>query len=117
MRKLIFIILLGLNVLSVNGQSCDDLIDFVKSESYGSTYYSYSSDAISTVTFYDVTIDYQYYHFAIVCFNNDYYGCSEYIYQVGSNTKFNYSLHYIDSAGEAFWEFIQPYRDVLGCAP
>lgn len=98
--------------------SCDDLIDYVKSNSYGTTYTSYTSTAISKVTFYNVTIDYKSYYFAIVCFKREYsYSCNEYIYQVGSNTKFNYAMAYNDSAGKAFWKYIEPYSDVLGCSP
>ena len=93
-------------------------MDMVKSKGSGSTYTSYNSDAISKVTFYNVRIDYKTYYFAIVCFKKEYsYNCTEYIYQVGSNTKFNYSMDYYNSAGKAFWEHIQPYNDNLGCAP
>jgi len=93
-------------------------MEFVKSESYGTTYTSYNSDAISKVTFYDVSVDYQTYYFAIVCFKKEYsYGCSEYIYQVASNTKMYYSMNYLNSAGKAFWEYIQPHNENLGCAP
>ena len=45
---------------------------FVKSKSYGKTYESYDSDAISKVTFYELVIDYETYYFAIVCFKNQY---------------------------------------------
>lgn len=99
------------------GQTCEEMMDFVKSESYGTTYSSYNSDAISQVTFYDITIDYQNYYFAVVCFKNGFYGCSEYIYQVSSNTKSYYSMYYLQSAGKAFWEYIHPYNENLGCAP
>jgi len=103
---------------NVEAQTCEEIMDFVKSKSYGTTYTSYNSDAISKVTFYEITIDYRTHYFAIVCFKNKYvYNCSEYIYQVGSNTKYNYSLNYLNSAGKAFWEYIQPYNKNLGCAP
>ena len=105
-------------IINANGQSCEEMMKFVKSKSYGSTYSSYNSEAISKVTFYDVMIDYKTYYFAIVCFKNKYsYDCNEYIYQVGSNTKFNYSMDYYDSAGKAFWKHIQPYNETLECAP
>jgi hypothetical protein len=95
--------------------SCADMIDLVKSKDYGVTYYSYSSDAISQVTFYDVTDDnYNTFYFAIVRFKSSY---TDYIYQVGSETKSNYSMHYNDSAGKAFWSSIEPYSDVLDCGP
>ena len=55
----------------IQAQSCDELMEFVKSESYGSTYNSPSSTAISKVTFYTTTIDYQTYYFAIVCFKKN----------------------------------------------
>lgn len=101
-----------------DGQTCDELIEYVKENGRGSSYNSsFSSDAISMVTFYDITIDYQQYYFAIVCFKRGYMGCDEYIYQVSSQTKFNYSMHYFNSAGKAFWEYIEPYNSVLGCAP
>jgi len=99
-------------------QSCDEVMEYVKSNGYGTTYSSYNSDAISKVTFYEIKVEYKTLYFAIVCFKSIYsYGCSEYIYQVGSNTKFNYSLNYINSAGKAFWEYIQPHNKNLGCAP
>lgn len=98
--------------------SCEEYMALVKSKSYGTTYTSYNSEAISKVTFYDVRIDYQTFYFAIVCFKSKYsYGCSEYIYQVASNTKMYYSINYLNSAGKAFWEYIQPYSDNLGCSP
>lgn len=101
----------------VYSQSCSELMDFVKSEDYGTTYTSYSSDAISKVTFYDVSIDYEQYYFAIVCFKRDYGGCAEYIYQVASSTKMNYSMNYLNSAGKAFWNYINPYNSNLSCGP
>lgn len=110
-----FSCLLLYSTFSFAQSSCEDLIAMVKSESYGSTYYSYNSDAISQVTFYEVSDNsYNRYYFAIVRFTNSY---KDYIYQVGSNTKFNYSLAYLDSAGQAFWEYIEPYNQNLNCAP
>lgn len=95
--------------------SCSDMIEMVQSESYGTTYYSYDSDAISQVTFHEFSDDsYNTYYFAIVKFTNSY---NEYIYQVGSRTKFNYSMDYLDSAGKAFWAHINPYNENLNCAP
>lgn len=118
MKKSI-IILLSITVsVFAYGQSCEEYMQLVKSKSYGTTYTSYNSEAISKVTFYDVSIDYQTFYFAIVCFKSKYsYGCSEYIYQVASNTKMYYSINYLNSAGKAFWEYIQPYSGTLGCAP
>lgn len=105
-----------IGTLGLNAQtSCSDIIKYVKSKSYGSTYYSYDSDAISQITFYEVSDDsYNTYYFAIVRFTSSY---TDYIYQVGSNTKFNYSMDYMDSAGKAFWKYIQPYNENLNCAP
>ncbi|WP_047245628.1 hypothetical protein [Maribacter thermophilus] len=112
------VILLGalLFAIGIKAQSsCSDLMAMVKSEGYGSTYYSYDSDAISKVTFYEVSDDsFNRYYFAIVQFTSSY---KEYIYQVGSRTKFNYSMDYMNSAGEAFWNYIQPYNENLNCAP
>lgn len=105
-------------VVNVKSQSCKELMDYVKQEGgYGTTYTSYNSDAISKVTFYEIRIEYKTYYFAIVCFKNSYYGCTEYIYQVASNTKMNYAMNYINSAGKAFWEYIQPHHDNLECSP
>lgn len=99
-----------------NKLSCSEIMNMVKSDAYGTTYYSYNSDAISKVTFYDIEIDYEVYYFAIVCFNNkNSIGCREYIYRVSSNTEANYSSHYLNSAGQAFWKYIQPYNKYLGC--
>lgn len=117
MKKLLIISLISFAFISLKGQTCDELMQSVKSESYGTTYNSYNSDAISKVTFYDIAIDYQYYYFAIVCFKGEYYGCSEYIYQVNSNTKMYYSMNYLNSPGKAFWGYIHPYNDQLDCAP
>jgi hypothetical protein len=104
--------------VGVKAQSCDELMQIVKSQGYGTTYTSYNSDAISKVTFYDITVDYKTLYFAIVCFKQEYsIYCSEYIYQVGSNTKMNYAMNYFSSAGKAFWDYIEPYNDNLGCAP
>lgn len=119
MKKIILILVIALTTISVSAQSCEEIMAYVKKEGgYGTTYTSYNSDAISKVTFYQLTVDYKTLYFAIVCFKKEYsYTCSEYIYQVGSNTKFNYSLNYLNSAGKAFWEYIQPYNENLGCAP
>lgn len=119
MKKTLLIIYLILGASSVYAQSCDDVMELVKSKSIGTTYNSYNSDAISKVTFYTVNIDFQTYYFAIVCFKRNEYSftCDEYIYQVASNTKWNYSINYYESAGNAFWEHIQPYATVLGCSP
>ena len=99
-------------------QTCDEQIEYLEDNYYGSTYSSPLSTAISQVTFYEATIDYSTVYFAIVCFKNKYsYGCSEYLYQVGSDTKYNYSMNYLDSAGKAFWSYIEPYGDNSPCAP
>jgi len=118
-KKLICFLIFAANIISAKAQSsCQEIMEYVKSENSGTTYINYTSTAINKVTFYDITIDYKYYYFAIVCFKQEYsYTCSEYIYQVDSNTKFNYSLHYLESAGEAFWKFIHPYNKNLNCAP
>jgi hypothetical protein len=119
MKKVILLIFVSLTTVTINAQSCDEIMEYVKKEGgYGTTYTSYNSDAISKVTFYQFTVDYKTLYFAIVCFKKEYsYSCSEYIYQVGSNTKFYYSMNYLNSAGKAFWEYIQPYNENLGCAP
>ena len=118
MKNILLIFILIFWGFQANAQACDEVMKYVKSESYGTTYSSYNSDAISKVTFYNIMIDYQMRYFAIVCFKKEYsYGCAEYIYQVRSNTKFNYSLDYLNSAGKAFWKYIQPYNENLGCAP
>lgn len=117
MKKTILLLILLFGFFSVKAQaSCEDIMEYVKSQSYGTTYYSPSSTAISKVTFYEIMIDYKYYYFAIVCFKKEYsYSCTEYIYQVGSRTKLDYSLNYSKSAGEAFWKYIQPYNENLDC--
>jgi hypothetical protein len=119
MKKNILILIISLVTFVVKAQSCEEIMEYLKKEGgYGTTYISYNSDVISKVTFYQLTVDYKTLYFAIVCFKKEYsYSCTEYIYQVGSNTKFNYSINYINSAGKAFWEYIQPYNENLGCAP
>lgn len=111
---IIFIACLALPT-SANSQTCEELMEYVKSSGNGTTYTSYTSEAISKVTFYEIREGYQTYYFAIVCFKRSYMGCTEYIYQVGSTTKMSYSMNYINSAGKAFWEFIQPYNKNLAC--
>jgi hypothetical protein len=115
--SLIFLFTLSTTILKA--QTCEETIEYVKKEGgYGTTYTSYNSDAISKVTFYQFTVDYKTLYFAIVCFKKEYsYNCTEYIYQVGLNTKLNYSMYYLNSAGKAFWDYIQPYNKILGCAP
>lgn len=119
MKLIVLLIALVFVAFNASTQTCEEIMDFVKSESYGYTYNSFNSTAISKVTFYTVRIDYKSYYFAIVCFKpNEYsYSCNEYIYQVGSNTKMYYSMYYLESAGSAFWDYIQPYADNLGCGP
>lgn len=119
MRHLILILFFSLATNKVQAQSCDEIMRLVKSEGgYGTTYTSYNSDAISKVTFYQLTVDYKTLYFAIVCFKEkSSYGCTEYIYQVGSNTKHYYSMNYLASAGKAFWEYIHPYSKNLDCSP
>jgi len=99
-------------------QSCEEQIEYLQDNYYGSSYSSPTSTAISKVTFYSTTIDYSSVYFAVVCFKSKYsYGCNEYLYQVGSSTKMNYSLNYLDSAGKAFWSYIEPYGSNSPCAP
>lgn len=118
MKRTLFCFCIFFATITAKGQSCEELIEYVKSEGYGTTYSSPLSDAISKVTFYDISKDFETYYFAIVCFKEKYsYGCSEYIYLVGSNTKFNYSMNYFDSAGKAFWNYIQPYQENSECSP
>lgn len=88
----------------------------IKSENYGTTYTSHNSDAISKVTFYDVMIDYQTY-FAMSVLRKTIMDVQSIYIRVASNTKFNYSTNYLDSAGKAFWKYIQPYNETLECAP
>ena len=116
MKNLTLLIALILVTTTLKAQNCKEVMDYVKSKGYGTTYTSYNSDAISKVIFYEITVDYKTLYFAIVCFKSkNQYGCTEYIYQVGSNTKLNYSINYMNSAGKAFWEYIQPYNKILGC--
>ena len=118
MKNLMLTTLLIFSLSTISAQSCQEMIDFVKLDNYGTTYNSYTSTAISKVTFYTKQIDYQSYYFAIVCFKQEYsYSCTEYIYQVASTTKLNYSLNYLDSAGKAYWKYIKPYNETLECAP
>ena len=118
MKKLFFATLLMFSFFYTNAQSCQDMIDLVKKDNYGTTYSSPTSEAISKVTFYTKQIKYQTHYFAIVCFKKKYsYSCSEYIYQVASNTQLNYSMYYLESAGSAFWDYIKPYNKYLECAP
>ncbi len=118
MNKTIILLFISFINLNIYSQTCEELIESIELNNYGTTYNSYNSDAISKVTFYDVFFDYTTHYFAIVCFKKNYgYGCNEYIYEVGRNTKLNYSLNYRESAGKAFWKYIEPYNENLDCAP
>ncbi len=118
MKKYVIFLFFVIGNINAKAQSCEEIMNFVKSKGSATTYRSYDSKAISKVTFYTVNIDYNTHYFAIVCFKKEYsYSCNEYIYQVGSRTKFNYSLDHYDSAGKAFWKHIEPYSDNFGCAP
>ncbi len=118
MKKITVLISILFSCIQVYSQSCEELMDFVKSKDYGTTYTSFDSEAISKVTFYTVSIEYQTHYFAIVCFKKEYsFSCNEYIYQVSSSTQSNYSLDHYDSAGKAFWKHIQPYSGNLDCSP
>lgn len=118
MKRLLISFILLFSFFSSQAQSCEDLIKHVKSQGYGTTYSSPLSDAISKVTFYRVSENYHTYYFAVVCFKRKYsYNCDEYIYQVGSSSQTNYSINYLESAGSAFWKYIQPYHKNLKCSP
>ena len=67
MKKTLTILIILFGLINLKAQTCNEVMETVKAENYGMTYFSYNSDAISKVTFYDVIIDYQYYYFAIVC--------------------------------------------------
>lgn len=116
MKNFVLFVIVVTGVWKMNAQtSCSELMTYVKSESFGSAYTSFGSDAISQVTFHELTDDsYNTYYYAIVRFTSSY---NEYIYQVASNTKSNYTRNYMSSAGKAFWSYIQPYNENLGCAP
>lgn len=46
-------------------------------------------------------MDYQTYYISCVCFKLKYgYGCTEYLFQVVSNTKFNFSKNYLGIEGK-----------------
>lgn len=111
---LIIAITLLIGVQQANAQtSCSEMIRYVKSNSSGLKFTSYGSDAISQVTFYEFTdrIANRHYY-AIVRFTSS---NKDYIYQVASGTKSNYSLNYSNSAGKAFWKYIEPYKSNLNC--
>jgi hypothetical protein len=118
MKKFLLLHIILLFNITLFSQSCPELITKVRELDSGTTYSSYNSDAISKVTFHEVMVDYRTSYFAIVCFKKEYsYSCNEYIYKVSSNTKFNYSISYMNSAGKAFWKYIQPYNQNLECGP
>jgi hypothetical protein len=117
MKKILLLASLLIVTNIVKGQTCQELMEFVKNEGgYGTTYTSFNSTAISKVTFYEITVEYETHYFAIVCFKQS-FSCNEYIYKVGARTRMNYSMNYISSAGKAFWDYIEPYNQYLGCAP
>lgn len=118
MRKYLILLPLLIGINFVSAQSCEEIMEYVKANGSSTTYVTYDSEAISKVTFYTVSVDFKTHYFAIVCFKKKYsYSCSEYIYQVASNTQFNYSVDHYNSAGKAFWKHIEPYNENLECAP
>jgi hypothetical protein len=72
MKYLILILVVMFSSIDAKAQSCKEFISYVKAKSYGTTYSSFDSDAISKVTFYQVSENYQTLHFAIVCFKQKY---------------------------------------------
>ncbi|TYC08453.1 hypothetical protein ES677_14325 [Bizionia gelidisalsuginis] len=116
--KAIIITLLMLFSINTRAQSCKEFMELVKSENSGTAYTSYTSSSISKVTFYEVSTNSTKLYFAIVCFKREYsINCNEYIYQVASDTKSNYSNNYYLSAGKAFGKYIAPYKNNLKCGP
>ena len=59
MKKNLILLLLVFGSFNVNSQSCDEIMEFVKSKSHGTSYKSYNSDAITKVTFHTVNVDYK----------------------------------------------------------
>ena len=96
--------------------SCDDFIKTLRDNISSNTYTSYDSSSIALVEFYSTIIDNQYHYYAIVCFYTKNGGCTDFIYQVSSNTEYYYSSNYKISAGKAFWKYIQPYKNNLSCS-
>ncbi len=99
-------------------KNCNTLIRSFKAKYNGDRYNSPSSSSISSVTFYNINIDRRINYFAIVCFknsNNNY--CNEYLYQVSLQTKELYSTFYRNSAGKAFWKYVNPHKKNLLCSP
>ena len=54
MKNLLLIVALFFSVSIQSQSTCEEFKDWVESKSYGQTYYSYGSDAISKVTFHTV---------------------------------------------------------------
>ena len=79
MKKLIFLLAIISSVSNSYSQSsCDEMLEMVESQGYGTSYYSYGSDAISEVTFYEISDNsYNDYYFAVVRFTSSY---EDYIY-------------------------------------
>lgn len=105
------LILFTVNLFSQT--SCQEIMEVVEQEGIEqASYCCFDSDFLTGVKFYDLTIDYNTYSFALVQFE---FG-SWYIYRVPSNSQFNFSLYaYGDQAGEAFHEYIHAYKDNLDC--
>ncbi|MFK7978820.1 MAG: hypothetical protein AB8G86_02460 [Saprospiraceae bacterium] len=95
--------------------NCEDIKEYVETEGFQqSSYCCFDSEFLTGVKFYSLTIEYQTYYYALVQFN---FG-KWYIYQVPSNSQFNFGLHaFGDQAGEAFHTYIHAYREHLDCAP
>lgn len=68
------------NIYNSKAQTCEDLINYIKSESNGTTYTSYDSDVISKVTYYQISNDYNTLYFTKVCFKQKYSHKSNKIY-------------------------------------
>ena len=71
MKKLIFLLAIISSVSNSYSQSsCDEMLEMVESQGYGTSYYSYGSDEISDNSYND-------YYFAVVTFTSSY---EDYIY-------------------------------------
>ena len=117
MKLFILTIILLTFCSKIKAQTCDEIMEHVKSLGDGTIYTSCDGDAISKVTFYGEMINCYEYYFAVVCFKQENpYDCSEYVYLVESSTETVYSTNYIANAGQAFLDFIKPHSNNLGCA-
>ena len=113
MKKVFLLIVLFVCSQTLFAQDdCDELIEYLTTNYNGRAYANPSSSSIEEVVFYSYYDDNATYYYAIVEFTTSY---DKFVYQVDNLTEDDYAENYSESAGRAYWDYIEPHKDFLGC--